>query len=216
VGIHAATGQAHRIAPSTVGRSIVARIGLQGRDTGNDTGRKEAAMTETGQPLDRFEPGRVEAGADAEGRMAVASVDLAAPPERVFQALASDEITRWWVRPGVFDTREWTGELRVGGAWRGAGMFRDQPYALDGEYLEIDRPRRLVHTWRTVGSNAAASTVTYQLEPMEGGTRLTLTHGPFGSAQALEGNSIGWRTSFEALAGLLYRAEPQGRAYPRR
>ena len=31
-------------------------------------------------------------------------------PERVFQALASNEISEWWLRPGVFDTREWTGD----------------------------------------------------------------------------------------------------------
>jgi hypothetical protein len=37
------------------------------------------------------------------------------PAERVFQALASEEIITWWARPGVFDTREWSGEVRVGG-----------------------------------------------------------------------------------------------------
>jgi len=186
-----------------VGCSIVARIALQWRDTGSDTGRKEAAMTETDQQLVHLEPGRVEATANPAGRVAAATSAFAAPPEPVFGALASEEITRWWVRPGVFDTREWTGELRVGGAWRGAGTFRGQPYALDGEYLEIDRPSRLVHTWHTVGSNAPVSTVTYRLEPIEGGTRLTLTHGPFGSPDAIEGNAIGWRTSFAALAELI-------------
>ena len=52
-----------------------------------------------------------------DGRI-VASVELAATPERVFQALSSREIVDWWVNPGVFDTREWTGDIRVGGQWR--------------------------------------------------------------------------------------------------
>jgi uncharacterized protein YndB with AHSA1/START domain len=57
----------------------------------------------------------------AEGYL-LASVEIAAPPERVFRALASKEILDWWVRPGVFDTREWTGGVRVRGHWRASGV----------------------------------------------------------------------------------------------
>jgi hypothetical protein len=70
----------------------------------------------------------------AEGQL-LASVEIAAAPERVFRALASKEITEWWVRPGVFDTREWTGDVHVGGRWRAAGMTRGQPYVQEGEFL---------------------------------------------------------------------------------
>ena len=35
----------------------------------------------------------------------VASVEIAAPPARVFNALCSAEIVNWWVNPGVFDTQ---------------------------------------------------------------------------------------------------------------
>ena len=55
-----------------------------------------------------------------DGRV-VASVELAVGPERVFQALASRDVIDWWVNPGVFDTREWTGDVRPGGRWRAAG-----------------------------------------------------------------------------------------------
>lgn len=81
----------------------------------------------------------------AEGRL-LASVDVEASPERVFRALTSPEITNWWIRPGVFDTREWEGDLRVNGRWRAAGMTRGQPYVQEGEFLTIEPPRRLVHT----------------------------------------------------------------------
>jgi uncharacterized protein YndB with AHSA1/START domain len=47
-------------------------------------------------------PGRAVADL-AEGYI-LASVEIAARPERVFRALASDEIVDWWVRPGVFHT----------------------------------------------------------------------------------------------------------------
>jgi uncharacterized protein YndB with AHSA1/START domain len=70
-----------------------------------------------------------------------ATIVLDAPPDRIFGALASDEVTRWWVRSGVFDTRKWTGDLRPGGAWRCAGIFRGQPYEIEGEFAEVERPR---------------------------------------------------------------------------
>jgi len=67
-------------------------------------------------------------------------------PERVFRALASDEIVDWWVRPGVFRTTKWAGDVRVGGRWRASGEVNGQLFALEGEFLEIDPPRKLVHT----------------------------------------------------------------------
>jgi uncharacterized protein YndB with AHSA1/START domain len=52
--------------------------------------------------------------ADVIDGLVVASVEIARTPERVFQALSSREIVDWWVNPGVFDTREWHGDVRDG------------------------------------------------------------------------------------------------------
>ena len=135
-------------------------------------------------------------------------VEVEASPERVFQALASDEIIHWWVRPGVFNTTEWTGDVRVGGHWRTAGLFRGEPYVLEGDYLEIDSPRRLVHTYG-VGAPWGPTTIEYNLEPIKTGTRVTLRHSGFISPEKLEGNRIGWETSFEALAEYLQALQHQ-------
>src|SRR5258707_13448508 len=94
----------------------------------------------------------------------VASVELATTPERVFRALASSEVIDWWVNPGVFDTREWTADVRVGGQWRASGIARGLPYAIEGKFLEVDPPRRLGQTWHMVGAPSTPSTVTYLLE----------------------------------------------------
>jgi uncharacterized protein YndB with AHSA1/START domain len=146
---------------------------------------------------------RARAVADlAEGRI-LASVEVAAAPERVFQALASKEITQWWVRPGVFDTREWTGDVRARGRWRASGMTRGEPYVQEGEFLEVESPRWLVHTWEGAGKPGAASTVTYLVEPIDGRTRVTLRHLGFASRDMCRAFAIGWETSLERLAEIL-------------
>jgi len=95
-------------------------------------------------------PGAARAVADLhEGRI-LASVEIASPPERVFEALTSKEIIDWWGLPGVFDTREWTGDICRGGRWRASGLVRGQPYVLEGEFLEVQPPIKLVHTWQRV------------------------------------------------------------------
>jgi uncharacterized protein YndB with AHSA1/START domain len=133
----------------------------------------------------------------------IAFVEIAAPPERVFRALSSPEIVDWWVNPGVFDTREWTGDVRVGGRWHASGMARGKPYTLEGEFLEVDPPRKLVHTWHGVGAPGAHSTVTYILEPIAEGTRLTVNHSEIASPEEGSNIRVGWTTSFNRLAEIL-------------
>ena len=147
-------------------------------------------------------PTGARAAADLARGQILAAVDLAAPPERVFAALASRGITDWWVRPGVFDTREWSGDVRAGGAWRASGIGGGRPYTLAGKIVEVDAPRTLVHTWRCAGE-PATTTVSYRLDPTETGTRLTLRHEGFTDARTCAATAAGWETSFERLGELL-------------
>jgi len=134
----------------------------------------------------------------AEGYI-LATVEVAAPIERVYRALASPDIIAWWIGPGVFDTREWAGDVQAGGAWRASGMAGGRPYTLEGEFVEIDPPRKLAHSWRLVGAPAPTTTVTYLLAEVEGGTRVTLRHTGFARGESSINTCIGWETSFERL-----------------
>jgi uncharacterized protein YndB with AHSA1/START domain len=154
--------------------------------------------------VDSIRNGTACAIADAEHGQVLASVQIAVSPERLFRALTSEEITDWWVRPGVFDTREWTGNLRVGSRWRAAGVGRGQPYVQEGVFLEIDAPRRLVHTWDAVGTPDAPSTVTYLLDTREDGTCVTLRQAGFASREQCNAFAMGWKSSFERLAEILH------------
>ena len=131
------------------------------------------------------------------------SAELPAAPERVFRALASDEITQWWVRPGVFDTREWSGDVRVGGRWRASGIARGNPYALEGEFTTVAPPRKLVHTWIALGEGVGPMKVTYHLEKIDGGTRITVRHSGFSSPLTCTMTAAGWETSFDRLSEIL-------------
>ena len=159
--------------------------------------------------MNRIASGQARAVADMAGGLILASVEIAAPPERVFQALTSKEIVDWWVNPGVFDTKEWAGDVRVGGRWRSSGLVRGEPYALEGEYLEVDPPKKLVHTWQRFGVPGRATTVTYLLEPVPDGTRITLRHTGFPAHGPFAGTSMGWETSFARLSEMLEGEQPE-------
>ena len=160
--------------------------------------------------MDRNSSARAVADLDA-GHL-LASVEVAASPEQVFSALASTAVLDWWVRPGVFDTREWSGEVRVGGRWRASGVGKRGPYVMDGEFLEVEPARQLVHTWNVAGAPGAPTTVTYLLERLDAGTRVTLRHSGFTSREVCLNTCLGWETSFERLEESFSRVPAASRA----
>jgi len=117
-----------------------------------------------------------------------------APPERVFDAWLDPELARRF----AFATPE--GEMikaeidpRVGGAFN----FTDRrpemgDVAHVGEYLEIDRPRRLVFTFAVPQFDPAVTTVTLDFHPLpNGGCEIVLTHEGV-LEQYAEGTPKGW------------------------
>lgn len=144
--------------------------------------------------------GAPRAVADTVDGLVLASVDLRAAPERVFGALTSAEIIDWWVRPGIFDTQTWAGDVRAGGTWRSTGIGGGQPYSLEGEFLEVAPASRLTHTWTGPGGT---STVSYMLEPIDSGTRLTLKHEGLKVPAVCRNTGIGWETSFARLSEMM-------------
>src|SRR5436305_8453888 len=91
---------------------------------------------------------------------------IARPPDRVFQALTDpQQMTKWWGERGVYRITENKADLRVGGKWSSTGVSADgKPFTVDGEYVEIDRPRLLVYTWNPSFSHTVKTTVRCELE----------------------------------------------------
>src|SRR5215813_9911750 len=104
-------------------------------------------------------------------------VQIAAPPERVFQAITDPrQLTQWWGQKGMYRTTNWSTDLRPGGRWlcEGVGDQDGKPFDVHGEYLEIDPPRLLIHTWIASFSGAGITTVRWELDPVAGGTRVRI------------------------------------------
>jgi uncharacterized protein YndB with AHSA1/START domain len=140
----------------------------------------------------------------------LACVEISAPIERVFRAITSDEITRWWGSADTYRTTSYTADVRPGGRWRSSGVGADgHEFSVEGEFGEIDPPRLVVHTWRAPWDGNHETTVTYRLEPVDGGTRLTLRHEGFADrAESCRGHGEGWERVLGWLGG--HFASPDG------
>ena len=134
--------------------------------------------------------------ANVDGSVVKAEIELAASPERVFQALTDGgELAAWWGADDMYRTTEWVVDLRPGGKWstRAIGVDGSES-TVGGEYLEVDPPRRLVYTWRPSWDNFEETTVRYELVPTALGTRLLVTHTGFADrATQAEGTGDGWK-----------------------
>jgi uncharacterized protein YndB with AHSA1/START domain len=148
---------------------------------------------------------KARAVADVVSGEILASVEVPVTLERAFQAITSSEITQWWIRPGIFETTEWSGDIRIGGKWSASGIGGggSQPFALEGEFTAIEFPKKLVHTWKPVGAPIPPMSVTYYLDKTETGARITLRQSGVVSPDLCRNTAIGWETSFDKLSEIL-------------
>jgi uncharacterized protein YndB with AHSA1/START domain len=132
--------------------------------------------------------------ADLMEGIVMARVEIAAAPDRVFRALTTDELTKWWGADGQYQTTNFAIDPRPGGKWRTEGVGADgTKFHVEGEVLEFDPPRRLVQTWKPSWDGGALTTLTYSLEPIDGGTRLTVRHVGFaGRPESCDRHGQGW------------------------
>jgi len=126
---------------------------------------------------------------------------IAAPPERVWQGLTTAEFTRqYWHATCV--RSDFTPGSTI------EFLNPDDSVGVAGEILSADRPQELSYTWRFLRNPEAAgdpaSRVTFRLEPIRAGTRLTVIHDRLeeGSATA-KMVTFGWPHVIAGLKTLL-------------
>lgn len=103
----------------------------------------------------------------------IRAIEIAASPSAVWRRLASQEALRqWWETPDLEI------DLVVGGAFSLTGP--DGRTRVTGVVLELDTERRLVLSWFEQGSGwVHPARLLFTLEPVDGGTRVTLQHDGF-------------------------------------
>jgi len=144
------------------------------------------------------------ARAITDGLIVLATVDVAAPPERVFRALTTDEVERWWGAPAIYTIESWKADVREGGTWSLIIRLPDgTALPAHGEFLRVS-PLEIVQTRRydfdhpTLGRRPTRVTTT--LTPIESGTRVTVRHEDFGSSEAAHEHAGGWERFLDWLA----------------
>jgi uncharacterized protein YndB with AHSA1/START domain len=138
------------------------------------------------------------ARAVTDGETILATVDIAAPPERVFRALTTEETERWWGSPSVYRVTDWKADVRVGGLWSLIVRLPDgSVLPASGRFLEIDTPSKIVQTrkydWDCPVLGRRDTIVTYRLDPIKEGTRMTVRHDGFvGLKEPAYEHAAGW------------------------
>ena len=138
----------------------------------------------------------------------VTEIFIAAPPARVFEAITNPAQTaKWWGERGQYRLTATHADLRVGGKWFSEGVSdAGQAFRVEGEYLEIEPPRLLAHTWNPSYENLPSTIVRWELESRDvhglhaqgshrvgTGTLVRVRHSGFSAnAQACKGHGEGW------------------------
>ena len=129
-----------------------------------------------------------------------------AAPEKVFDAWLDPQVARRWIfsdQNGKIVSANV--DARVGGSF--SFVRRDENGDLDhvGEYLEIDRPRRLVFTFAVPAISPEYDRVTIEIVRLDKGCELTLTSemSPEIFAEWGEQTRAGWTRMLAGLASLV-------------
>jgi uncharacterized protein YndB with AHSA1/START domain len=138
----------------------------------------------------------------------ISEIDIAAPPERVFQALTdAAQLKRWFSDPSC-PIKLWEIDARLSGRYRYATekgtvvVNNVSEFECHGEILEFDPPRLLVYTWLGNWHDdlSRRTVVRWELTPKAGGTHVKVTHSGLASLPIARNDYAGgWPGVLEML-----------------
>jgi uncharacterized protein YndB with AHSA1/START domain len=134
----------------------------------------------------------------------ISEIEIAAPPDRVFQALVTREQALQWGANEAFQMTRWELEPRLGGSWRFTSheIATGQDYDHHGKIVEYDPPRAMAYTWHANFHKdpSQPTMVAWELSPTATGTRVKVTHsGLANMTDECKAYSQGWPGLLEAL-----------------
>ncbi len=125
---------------------------------------------------------------------------IAASPERLFDAWTDPEqLVRWWGPKGVSCPAA-SVDLRVGGTYRIENLLPDgATVVIEGEFVAVERPRRLVYTWRVRPGPSVEERVTVAFEAVGDETDVVITHEKIPDQPTRDDHAMGWNGCFDGL-----------------
>ncbi len=133
---------------------------------------------------------------------------IKASPAKVWAAITRPEqMIRWW-GPDAGPTLSAVADVRPGG--RFSIVFRllnGDEHNPTGLYREAVPEKKLVFTWDWPEMPERESLVTFVLEPLDGGTELTLIHEQLPDEEARESHEAGWKGLLDKLPIFLEAGE---------
>jgi uncharacterized protein YndB with AHSA1/START domain len=124
-------------------------------------------------------------------------------PERVFDAWTDPRIAGRWLFTGpTSQTHEIELDVRVGGKWRIMDRRDGTDYTAIGEYLEVDRPRRLVFTFGMPMFSPEFDRIIVEVEPDGDGALMTMIQEGI-MPEAKDPTEEGWGWMFKGLEAVL-------------
>jgi uncharacterized protein YndB with AHSA1/START domain len=123
-----------------------------------------------------------------------------AEPERVFAAWTEPELLRqWWGPTGVRCIAAEI-DLRAGGAYRIGNQLPDGAVVwISGEFELVERPRRLVYSWRVGTEPVSRLTVSFTAHG-ETATEVVIHHERIHSDAVRDDHERGWIGCLDGLA----------------
>ena len=130
------------------------------------------------------------------------------PAERVFDAFLDTKlIARFMFGPTVREEEivSLQNEPRVGSSFSYIVRRQGKTFEHTGEYMEIDRPNRLVFTWAVKEDPTnSQSRIVIEVAPIIDGCELTLTHEmPHSQEDFVEKSKVAWGKMIDKLTEIL-------------
>jgi uncharacterized protein YndB with AHSA1/START domain len=128
------------------------------------------------------------------------SIEISLPPERVFDAWLDPTTAARFLAAGSMRVADAQIDAREGGAFRIVMSDGANELLHEGRYVLIDRPRRLIFTWISAGTDWRLSLVTINFVPTATGSRIELLHEGIPDADRANKHQGGWSTILRKLA----------------
>jgi len=143
-------------------------------------------------------------GEEGQGYTLIMHRTFEAPRILLWKAWTEADHLLRWLCPAGFNVLFAESDLRVGGVWRsGMRSPEGEDFIHCGEYLELQKPTRLVftHRWESNRLEPRANTkITVILNESGGTTQMIFIHAGLATEESACSHQHGWTGAFESLA----------------